>query len=159
MKYIPIILIFLISCNHQHNQKRTDVTSKSKVLDTINVKNNVLIKDTIIFYNIDGISSEGTEACVEYIKGRVKESLISIYGETGQSKIIYKFLDDSIEVLEKDFFYKTNLLEVKSDKDIVLKKEIIYCIDFDGNLKRDTIKDRIDIFKEFKKNVPFILLE
>ncbi|WP_308600393.1 hypothetical protein [uncultured Dysgonomonas sp.] len=157
MKYIPILLIFLVFCNHQNNQKGTDVTSK--VLDTINVKSNVLIKDTTIFYNIDGISSEGTEARVEYIKGRIRESLISIYGETGQSKIFYKFLDDSIEVLEKDFVYKTNLLEVKSDKDIILKKEIIYYIDIDGNLKRDTIKDRIDIFKEFKKNVPFILLE
>ena len=113
------------------------------------------VKDTTIVYDIENISSEGSEAVVKYADNKIKESTISIYGETGQAKIIYSFSSDIINVIEKQFAYKEDLKNISSEKDMIAKKEITYTIDFNGKLIGNADKERIDIFQEFKKAVPF----
>ena len=141
----------LFSCGNKE-QKKTE--SKTNTI-TRQVNQMATVKDTTIVYDIENISSEGSEAVVKYADNKIKESTISIYGETGQAKIIYSFSSDIINVIEKQFAYKEDLKNISSEKDMIAKKEITYTIDFNGKLIGNADKERIDIFQEFKKAVPF----
>lgn len=155
MKMFIYILIstLLFSCGSKEQKITENITNT-----TIQQANEMsVIKDTTIVYDIENISSEGAEAVVKYADKKIKESTISIYGETGQAKIIYSFSSDLINVTEKEFAYKEDLKKVSSDKDMKIKKEIAYTIDFNGNLIGNADKERIDVFQEFKKVVPFEL--
>lgn len=150
MKYIIVCLSFVIvSCKFSSKQEIGSINNKS---DFSKVE-----KDTILTYDIEGISAEGAEAKVNYANGKITKSVTSIYGETGQATITYEFDTDKIKVLEIKYAYNTTIENVKSDKDMKLDYEISYFIDFKGNLIGKAIPDRIDIFKEFKDAVPFEL--
>jgi|SRR5690606_2393953 len=150
MKYIIICLSFLtVSCNFSHKQEKGSVTNKSDF--------NVVAKDTLITYDIEGISTEGAGAKVNYVNGKISKSVTSIYGETGQGVVIYEFETDKIKVMETKYSYKSGIENVKSNEDMQLDYEISYFIDFRGNLIGKEIPERIDIFKEFQEVVPFEL--
>lgn len=150
IKYIIVCLSFVIlSCNFAHKQEMGSVNNNSDF--------SVVAKDTLITYDIEGISTEGAGAKVNYVNGKISKSVTSIYGETGQAKIIYEFETDKIKVLETKYSYKSGIENVKSDEDMQLDYEISYFIDFKGNLMGKEIPERIDIFKEFQGVVPFEL--
>lgn len=150
MKNIIVCLSFVIvSCNFSHKQEMGSVNNKSDF--------SKVAKDTLITYDIEGISTEGAETKVNYVNGKITKSVTSIYGETGQAKIIYEFETDKIKVLETKYSYKSGIENIKSDEDMQLDYEISYFIDFKGNLLGKEIPDRIDIFKEFKEAIPFEL--
>jgi hypothetical protein len=155
MKMFIYILIstLLFSCGSKE-QKITENIANTTTQQANEIR---VINDTTIVYDIENISSEGAEAVVRYAGKKIKESTISIYGETGQAKIIYTFSPNIIKVTEKEFAYKEDLKKVSSDKDMKIKKEITYTIDLNGKLIGDADKERIDIFQEFKKAVPFEL--
>lgn len=147
--YNLIISSFFLSCRANEQKNESDLSAPSM---------NVAVKqDTTIKYDIEGISSEGSEAQVEYSNGLIKRSTINVYGETGQARIVYTFLPTQINVDEKEFRYKTSLENVDSGKDMVLKREIQYLMDFNGNPSDMMDKERLDIFQEFKRTVPFEL--
>ena len=114
-------------------------------------------KDTLITYNIEDISTEGVEAKVNYVNGKIAKSVTNIYGETGQSTIIYEFDTDKIKVSETKYSYKSDIKKIRSDKDMLLDYNISYSIDFKGNFIGKEMPDRIDIFKKFAEVVPFEL--
>lgn len=150
MKYIIICLSFVIvSCKFSSKQEMRSINNKSDF--------SKVVKDTIITYDIEGISAEGVGAKVNYVNGKISTSVTSIYGETGQATITYEFDTDKIKVLETKYSYKTMIENVQSDKNMKLDYEISYFIDFKGNLTGKEIPNRIDIFKEFKDAVPFEL--
>lgn len=150
MKYIIVCLSFVIvSCNFLHKQEMGSVNNKSDF--------SKVAKDTLITYDIEGISVEGAGAKVNYVNGKITKSVISVYGETGQATIVYEFETDKIKVLETKYSYKSGIENIKSDEDMQLDYEISYFIDLKGNLIGKEIPDRIDIFKEFKDTVPFEL--
>ena len=113
--------------------------------------------ETSITYNIEGISSEGAEAKVTYVNGKISKSITSIYGETGQATIIYEFGDEKIKVLETKYSYKSRIEEVGSDSDMSLDYRISYFIDYDGKVVGAEAPEHIDIFREFQRVVPFEL--
>lgn len=150
MKYIIVCLSFVIvSCKFSSKQEMGSINNKSDF--------SKVAKDTIITYDIEGVSAEGAGAKVNYVNGKITKSVTSIYGETGQATITYEFDTDKIKVLETKYSYKTTIENVKSDKYMKLDYEISYFIDFKGNLIGKEIPDRIDIFKFFKNAVPFEL--
>lgn len=151
MKTMLISLVLaLASCNLKDS-------NEPKSVKTITKENDVIKKDTIITYNIDGISSEGTEAKVIYKKQKIYESEINVYGETGQVKLTYKFFSTDIEVTENSYKYKEGLKSVNSKDDLILSNSVKYYIDYSGKVLSNNIKEYIDIFKEFKASVPFEL--
>jgi len=150
MKYIIVCLSFLIvSCNFSHKQEMGSVNNKSDF--------SKVVKDTLITYDIEGISAEGAGAKVNYVNGKITKSVTSIYGETGQATIIYEFETEKIKVLETKYSYKSGIENVKSGEDMQLDYEISYFIDFNGNIIGKEMPDRIDIFKDFKEKVHFEL--
>jgi hypothetical protein len=151
IKYIIICLFFeIISCNFSHKQEMGSANNKSEF--------SKVSKDTVITYDIEGISLEGADAKVNYVNGKITKSVTSVYGETGRATIIYEFKMDKIKVLETKYSYKSGIENIKSDEvDMHLDYEISYLIDLKGNLIEKEIPDRIDIFKEFKEIVPFEL--
>lgn len=153
MKMFIYILIstLLFSCGNTEQKKAEGITSATAQ----QVNEMRFVKDTTIVYDIENISSEGAEAVVKYSDKKIKESTITIYGETGQAKIIYSFSSDLINVTEKKFAYKEDLKKVSSDKDMKVKNEITYTIDLNGKLIGYADKEKIDVFQEFKKVVPF----
>ncbi|MGJ1420759.1 hypothetical protein ACR79T_14145 [Sphingobacterium spiritivorum] len=149
LKY-TIFFLLLVSCNFTEKGKiRKNDINQSDV--------SVISNDTLIKYDIEGISTEGTEAEVRYVNGKIAKSTTSVYGETGQANIIYEFDSDRIKVLETKYSYLTGLANLKSDKDIKLEYKISYSIDLKGHLIGKEIPVRIDIFNEFKNTVPFEL--
>lgn len=115
--------------------------------------------DTIIVYDIEGISAESSEAKVHYINGVVRDVEWHIYGETGQALISYTFQQNgTIKAMEKTYTYPGGLESVKSDKDIQLKKSFSYQLDPNGVLlSQVTDKDFVNSFSDLKKNVPLKL--
>ncbi|GEM_PF-3644079 len=111
--------------------------------------------ETTITYNIEGISSEGAEAKVTYVNGKISRSIISIYGEAGQATIIYEFGAEKIKVLETKYSYKSRIDEVESDSDLSLDYKISYFINYDGEIVGAEKPEHIDIFQEFQRVVPF----
>lgn len=114
-------------------------------------------KDTIITYDIDDVSTEGTGAEVSYVNGYISKSKINIYQCSGQASIIYTFKKDSIEVSETAYRYTTELMKVKDSTDFEIVYKENYAIDFDGNVLGKSVPNRIDIYNEFTKAVPFNL--
>lgn len=115
------------------------------------------LKDTLIVYDIKGISSESAEAKVNYVNSRITKSETNIYGETGQGTILYNFEKYKIRVSETRFSYKSQIQNTTSGKDMQLEYKVNYYIDFNGRIIGEEIPYRIDIFKMFKEKVPFIL--
>lgn len=156
MKKNIVILLFYLLLNSCHFNEQ----SKIEIVNNLPHSNKYIYenkRDTIINYDIQGISSEGTQAKVSYIGGKIRKSVVNIYGETGQANIVYIFLNNRINVTEKKYAYKAVLADVHSSKDIILEKEISYVLDFNGKPIGKGDADRIDIFSEFKKTVPFEL--
>lgn len=152
------LFLFVVSCNQKRNVEFV-VDSSAPPLST-NLKNNLLNKDTIIVYDLEGFSSEGTEAIVDYKSGYIQSVEVSMYGETGQAKVHYTFYKDSISVLEKQYRYTKRIEDVKSDDDILLESSVSYSINQSGHvLKGDTLATSIAIFNGIKEKIPFVLTE
>lgn len=141
IKYIFIFVLFFVSCSSSIQKK-----------DLVSNKN---LKDTIITYNLEGISIEGAEVKVSYKASKILNSKTILYGETGKAIIFYDFDTQKIKVIEKYYLYKKSLENVESDDDIEFIKEQSYYIDYNGSVIGRPIEDRIDIFKEFKDKIPF----
>jgi len=156
MRIIIVVLLALIlgiSCNSRQKAKqKNNVNFKGK-----NPAKIVTGLDTSIEYSIEGISLEGTSVNVKYINGKIKESKIVIYGETGQNQIVYIFDEKKIYVSEKQLIYNTTLEKINSENEMRLKKKINYVLDFSGNPIGNVDIERTYIFREFKKVVPFEL--
>jgi len=91
------------------------------------------------------------------MKGVITEANIDIYGETEKYEINYHFMDDSINVIQKRYKYNKEIENVNSKKDFSLVKKLSYSLNLNGEFKTKTNVGKIDIFKEFKKVVPFSL--
>lgn len=113
--------------------------------------------ETSITYDIEGISSEGAEAKVTYVNGKISRSITTIYGETEQATIIYEFGAEKIKVLETKYSYKSKIEEVESDSDLSLDYKISYFINYNGEIVGAEAPEHIDIFQEFQRVVPFEL--
>lgn len=147
LKYL-LFSLFLISCNfsgtHNITSQKDKITSATP-------------KDTIILYDIDNISTEGAEAEVIYINGLISKSTTTIYGCSFQAVVKYLFKKNHIEVVESRYSYKTPINEVKSMEEMELDYKISYTVDYNGKPLDTVMKDRIDIFEEFKEAVSFEL--
>ncbi|PUZ22570.1 hypothetical protein GA0116948_109172 [Chitinophaga costaii] len=164
IKVSVIFAIFYCSCT-QNNKQVQNTKPTHVILDTleeklkINSAPNILSNDTTIVFSIDGLSSEGSEVKAHYIDGRISDAKWDIFGETGQSIILYSFLKNgTVKAFEKNYTYKTDLTEVKSEKDMHLKNSLQYVLDTSGKLlSKINNKDFVDVFTDFKKTVPFRL--
>lgn len=129
-----------------------------KTIPAGSVHHNTLLQlDTMITYDLEDISTEGGEAAVSYMDGRIRNAVLRIFGETGQARISYDFSGDSVLVIEKQYRYTTDIMHVRSDKDIKLDKEFIYKMDRNGTTSGDSLNDRMDIYGDFRKVVPLTL--
>ena len=163
MKTFLIILctsLFIVSCEKTKKDKKNHI---SKTENGNDIPQEFILRkiDTIIEYNIEDISSEGTSAFAKYKSGIIKSVDISVYSERGQFKEQYDFCDDNISVLEKKYGYGEKLItEIKSDDDMILLTEIKYEMDIEGNPVNGNKlpNERLDILNELKEVVPFKLL-
>ncbi len=153
MKVLIVIVLVGIICTYCSSD--TNSTSEKKD-DSIELSYAKLIpvRDTIIEYSIEGISAEGATVKAKYFRGKIVECAIHIFGETGQIRIKYTFQDRRINVVEKQYTYKDGILNIKTDEDLKLNKEISYIVDANGIPVGKVDSDRTDIFTEFKKAVP-----
>lgn len=115
------------------------------------------VPDTTITYFIDDVSTEGAAATVKYRHGAIVEAVVMIYGCSFQTEVAYLFLDDSIRVKEQQFLYNGTLEDVKTNDDMRPGNSVQYSIDYDGRLLEKIDKEYADVYKDFKKVVPFSL--
>ena len=150
MKFIlaVYVTIFFISCGGPINSDK--VQSRKENINDLSRN-----RDTIIVYNVDDISSEGAEAKAFYRNNKIVKSDISIFGETGQIKIVYSFLDDTINVKEKQFKYSNGIEDANASGGMFLIKEFNYKLSVSGTAITHIDSGATNIFKEFTKIVPF----
>ncbi|KAF2339780.1 hypothetical protein [Flavobacterium tistrianum] len=139
------VAFLMVSCN---NKDKTD-------LETATTKNN----SKTIEYDLSEEmgSTEGAGAKADYIDGKIKRCTINIYGEMGQTEIIYVFKNNEIQVAQENQTYSTEGDSINRQK--WQSEKISYTIDYSGLL----IKSRADqekitnIFEEVHKVIPFDL--
>ena len=144
-----------------HHQPKEDV--KLTYLDS--VRRNILANaqsssETIIYpFSLEGsFSAEGNEGKAFYVNNVVNKIEITFFGETGKAFYSYQFQNDTINVVQQRFNYRTNLKEVKSEKDIVKGERIAFTTDLQGKLISGTNSEAdLTTFFELKKVVPFSL--
>ena len=151
MKHIIMVYLcfIFISCHFSSKQEIGSVNGKSDLSG--------VAKDTLITYNLEGISTECAEANVNYMNGIINKSIIYIYAGTWQATIVYEFEENKIKVLETKYSYNVEIDNVKADKDMQIDYKRSYFIDFNGNLLGNEFSERIDVFKEFEDVVPLKL--
>ena len=125
--------------------------------NSVSHQQNAHQKEIIITYGIEEISTEGAEAIVTYRNNKIYQSKTKIYGETGQAELFYQFYPTKIEVVETLYRYPNDLTTVSSPRDFKLQHKITYSMDYEGKILSKTTEEPINIFKEFKKTVPFHL--
>lgn len=151
LKYtIVVSLSFgIVSCNFKNKQERKKINNNSQ--------HNTIVKDTLITYDIEGISAEGAECIASYRNGKVVKCSTNVYGETGQATIVYQFESNRIKVSETKYSYRKELENLKFDEDMRLDYKKSYLIDFKGNIIGQPIQVRTDIFQEIETTVRFEL--
>lgn len=142
MKLLQLLTLFILlnSCS-----------KKERANDN---QDSLLKSDTIIYYSLEEIILEGAEIEAYYSNNTINKANINIYGETGQSEIIYIFNDKIINVEEKVYQYKEPL-NVSSENTPILKSHQKYIMNYKGKIKNGN-QEIVDIFDEFKSKVPFI---
>lgn len=165
--YRIAIVLFASSCNGDDlvNQVPTIDTSRTpSKLEVDHPRNNLVYErvkqtDTILTFSIEGLSAEGSEVQAHYVNDSLRNAIWYIYGETGQSKIKYIFFAKGIiKAEEHSYIYKRQLSDVHHEDDMTLIKSFHYILDTSGALLRKiSEKDYVNVFSDFKRNVPFVL--
>lgn len=140
-----LIIVFLLdaSCNTPPLVKSTNYLSNPK-------------NEAIIEYELPDLnSSESNQSFVYYSNGLIDSSVTFIYGDIGQMKIQYYFLQDYICAVETSYWYSTSLSQINDDFYIKDSTTISYQLDYNGKIiGMDTTKVQ-NIFMEFKNTIPF----
>lgn len=116
------------------------------------------LRDTVVEYSLEGISSEGTSVMVKYVDREISSAIITAYGCSGQVQIEYLFDKQKkmIRVREKRYNYQKPITEVESAEDMILAHDMHYCINLEGEIiERNPDIEPTDIFIPFTEAVPF----
>lgn len=146
---------FIIACILLHSCASEPKTQETSGVDTTLAQQHKGL-DTTIEYNIEGIALEGALAVAKYKGGKVQKVVLTLYAETGKSPLVYTFVGNKINVNEKRYGYKTDIMSVKPE-DIYIKQELNYTIDHNGKLDDSLDASSRECFKALKENVPFQL--
>lgn len=141
-----ILLLFLsVSCN-SNDKKITKVAHPKAITKTIEYD----LSEEIT-------STEGAGAKADYVNGKIKRCITNIYGEMGQTEIIYLFKNDHINVTQEDYKYSTEGDSINTQK--WTSEKLSYTIDLNGLLIKSAVDQEkiIDVFGEVQKSVPFEL--
>lgn len=114
-------------------------------------------KATLITYELEDLSLEGTIAEVYYNRNKIKKSITTLYGESGKAIVTYDFLKDRIKVNEIRYQYHADLENLDQPGAVELAYDVNYVLDLNGNRKDKTKDHWFDIFDAFKAVVPFRL--
>ena len=160
--FIPIGFLACIGKNADDRQSKQDVilpNIDSALLHRNQGHKKLISKDTVIIYSIEGLSTEGSEAKVHYLKNSISDAEWRIFGETGQRIIQYKFFKNGlIHAFEKLYTYKSGLLDIKTNEDIVLKDSLRYQLDTNGNIvSKYPSNGFVNVFPDFKKKIALYL--
>ena len=160
-----LVLLYNTGCNNEEiNEKQTKLHPEDSTTKQHTLKKDIdvikpISKDTIIFFSIDDISTEGSEVEANYVSDTIKTATWNIFSGSGKDVIKYTFLRAGlIEVFQKSYIYKVSLNDVESAKDMKLTVNLHYTIDTNGVLMYKLYdKNIINLFADFKKTVPMTL--
>jgi hypothetical protein len=139
----------------QYNNKEQKISFEQKLsidLDSIRdeiIQNKLNINDTIKYkFSIEGVGTEGNEGIAYYFAGNLHKVNFDIYTSFWTIHLIYLFEKDKIFVVEE-----TIAIHEKSEQ----VKKISYFINEQGVPFQDVDSNRVDVFQEIKKSIPFYL--
>lgn len=140
-----------------NGKNKSQIIKKSNVyFDSIiqgiigsNKKAGLSITDTIKYqFTLEDVGTEGNEGIAYYYKDSVRKVEINIYTSMWKTYLLYIFENKLIKVTERTF---------NTYEDIQLVRDYSYTMDFNGNILEKVNSDRVDVYKDLKKVVPFIL--
>lgn len=109
--------------------------------------------DSVITYDIEGLSLEGGEATARYTKGQLRQCVLLLAGETGQRKLIYTFSGDSVKVEEEHYSFEEGILMSDNDNKLQLDTTFHYTLDTTGKARGPAPAGFTDVFAGMKKVV------
>jgi len=109
--------------------------------------------DSVITYDIGGLSLEGGEATARYIKGQLSQCVLLLAGETGQRKLVYTFTGDSVKVEEEQYSFEEGILMSDNDNKLQLDTTLHYTMDTTGKLRGPAPVGFTDVFADMRKVV------
>ncbi|MDF2382063.1 hypothetical protein JMG10_11335 [Nostoc ellipsosporum NOK] len=113
--------------------------------------------DSVVSYDIEGLSSEGGEATARYAKGQLRQCVLLLAGETGQRRLIYTFSGDSVKVEEEHYSFEEGVLMSDNDNKLQLDTTLHYTLDTTGKVLGAAPAGYTDVFASMKKIVRFKL--
>lgn len=159
-----ILSALLLSCNTRKTKARSNDIDRAKnsIADTFVIKNDMntlLACDTTITYDIEEISSEGTEAIACYHGKKLYQCTVSVFGAGGRTDLQFDFDDSAVKVKEYSYQYTKPLAEISSDKEIWLSDSLFYVLDkMNGKIIKGEIgNDKKQFYLAIIKKVPLSL--
>lgn len=169
MKVFCFFIAFLVILNSCHKQEKE--TNKNIVVDTSAVSKSVekqkdticsdldSIKDKMIaskassdtvkyHFSLEDVGTEGNAGVAYYLNNRLQKVKMDIYTSMWETNLLYIFNNTNIIVTQRTY----NIYKKKE-----LVKEFSYKMDFKGMPLEKVESDRIDIFPELEKTIPFNL--
>ncbi len=171
--YYVLIGLFALfcSCSGQKTKEKNIVvydtafeskqTISQKEVVNINldsIKKKILVSiasssDTVKYqFSLEDVGTEGNEGVAYYFNDSLRNAEIEIYTSMWRYHIQYYFSEKKIKVVENTY----NISNGSSNKTESIK-HTDYTIDYTGKPIGNADKERLDIFQEFKKAVPFEL--
>ena len=131
---------------------------QSKKSLTLN-NSTISVSDTIINYDINDLSTEGGEATARYLNGKIDSAFVIIFGESGQSKITYKYHSDgTISGFQKDITYATDSLDNPNQEKTNTSKDYKFNLTKEGGLLTNIAdKDFINYYPDIVKQLPIVI--
>lgn len=134
------------------------VDSIKKEIIKSKVKLHLSVLDTVQYkFILEDVGTEGTEGIAYYLNDSLRKIRFKIYTSMGQIHLNYVFNESNIDVIEERFSNKSDIATVQYGKDLELTKTLSYRVDNKGMPVKKVDSDRVDVFQELKKNVPFEL--
>lgn len=133
---------------------------KDRSVENLNIKKDRIEHielDTVLTYDLEGLSTEGASASVEYKAGQIFFAKTTIFSNSGKGELLMSFTKDSIRIDENIYRYKISISDVASESDMSLESRISYWINYSGEIIGGGKNREIDIFKDFKEQIPFSL--
>ena len=144
---ISLIFVLCIGCKDRHGVVKAHIGHAEIEIDTI------------MIFDLEGISTEGTNATVKYVKNRINSAEIIIYSGSGKVELIMSFKKDSIETKETVYRYEVPISEVGWKSDMYEESNSSYWINYNGKLIRGGENRKANIWHDFKEKIPFTLVE
>lgn len=130
--------------------------SHSETLRKDEIQTTIEKDTTIVYNNINNLSSEGSEVTVHYSKNEANQINAIFYGGSGKAELNFTLNKNKVNINEDIYHYTKPIDNVEFNDDIILEETNTYILTKKGNFWKGD-KTKIELLKLLEKEIPFTL--